>query len=99
MFHIKTVVVVTGPCVCEDPSNCALKIGECRVPTVAQRDQQCLCSTGTEVPPPAQYNGLKDPVLQQLWLGLQLQLRSDPCLTLELQVPQGGQKKKKKKKW
>lgn len=31
-----------------------------RVPTVAQWDQQCLCSTRTQVQSPAQHSGLKD---------------------------------------
>lgn len=44
------------------------------VPAVAQREQQCLGSTGTWVP--AQWVG--DPVLPQLQLSSQLQLWSDP---------------------
>ena len=40
-----------------------------RVPAVAERDQQCLCRTRTQVPFQAQQSGLKDQALPQLWLG------------------------------
>ena len=48
------------------------------VSAVAQQDGTCLCSTKTQVRPPAWHSGLKDLVLPQLWRRSQLQLRSDP---------------------
>ena len=44
----------------------------------AQWDQQCLCSTRTQVQSPGPAQWVKDPALLQLWQRLQLWLRSDP---------------------
>ena len=43
---------------------------------MAQWDQQRLCSSRTQVPPPAQW--IKDLALPPLWHGLQLWLGADP---------------------
>ena len=48
------------------------------VPTVAQWDQQHLCSARTQVRSLAGHSKLKGPVLPQLWHRLQLWLESDP---------------------
>ena len=48
------------------------------VPAEAQRAWWRLCSPRTQLRSPAGWNGLKDPVLPELWCRLQLWLGCDP---------------------
>ena len=67
------------------------------VSAVAQRDQQHLWSTGTQVRSPAQQIRLKDPVLLQLQCRSKLQLGSDPWPRNSIRCAVA--KKEKKKYW
>ena len=66
--------------VCHHTARCWLTIQNwCSgFPTVMQRDQQHLWSTGMQVQSPAQHGGLRIQHLLQLWHRLKLWLRSDP---------------------
>ena len=63
-------------------------------PAVAQRGQCRPGSAGTQVRSLAPPSCVKDPALPQLWLGSQLQLRSDPwprnCMCGEAAEKEGG---------
>ena len=67
------------------------------VSAVAQQDQQCLCSTRTQVPSPARHSGLKHLALLHLWYGSQLRIGSDPRPGNF--ICQEAAKKEKKKKF
>ena len=64
---------------------------------VVQQDQQCLCSTRTQVPSPARHSGLKHLALLHLWYGSQLRIGSDPWPGNS--ICQEAAKKEKKKKF
>ena len=61
---------------------------------MVQQDQQCLCSTRTQIPSLAWHSELKDLALPLLWHRLQLQLGSDPWP--EKSMYRGLAKKEKK---